>query len=250
MKSTLRMVVLSALALLVCMPAAFAQTPEVSPLTVTEPLDVGGTILQPGTYSIRVMPSFADRNKVQVTSPDLKTVYATVLTVPHYLEPNEQMPNTMFVFYPGMEGRPRALRTWFARFPDASQGGHDIVYEESRAKLLARANKSRVVSYSDTTDVASINDKTELHVITPEEQVETYTYTPPPAPQVAETRTETRTETPAPIETRTEETTTPTAMTSGATEMPQTAGETPLFALLGLAALGGAVVFRVARMNG
>ena len=162
------------------------------------------------------------------------------MSVPHYLEPNEQMPNTMFVFFPGTEGQPRALRTWFARFPDASQGGHDIVYEESRAKQLARANKSRVVSYSDTTDVAAINDKTELHVITPEEQVETYTYVPPPAPRV---------ETPAPIETRTEETT-PTAMTSGATEMPQTAGETPLLALLGLAALGGAVVFRVARMNG
>ena len=230
MRSTSQLLAVGALALLISVPA-FAQTPESSILPVTEPLDVGGTILQPGTYAIRVLPSFTGRNKVQVTSPDLQTVYATVLTVPHPLEPNEEVPNTTFVYYPAEAGAPRALRTWFAPNPTASQGGHDIVYEESRAKQLARLAKDRVVSYRDVTDVAQLDD-TELRIVMPDERIETYTYVAPvtPAPmtsattvQVAEAR---------PIETR-------------RIQMPATASSTPLIALLGLLALGVAVAIRV-----
>src|SRR5688500_15341616 len=127
MKKMLRLMVVSAFALLIAIPAAFAQTtPEASILPVTEPLDVGGTILQPGTYTIRVMPSFADRNKIQITSQDGQTLFATVLTVPHELEPGEVVPDTTFVYYPAGEGLPRALRTWFASDPPGRHG-HDIV---------------------------------------------------------------------------------------------------------------------------
>jgi putative cell wall-binding protein len=227
MKSTLRLLVMSALALLISIPATYAQTPETSTLPVTEPLDVGGTILQPGTYAIRVLPSRADRNKVQVTSPDFKTVYATVLTVPHALAPNEEMPNTMFVYYPAGEGSVRALRTWFAPNPEASLGGHDIVYSATRAQQLARLTNTRVVTYQDTVTTADL-DTADLTVVTPEATVEEYTYVSPttPAPMISsETRTETTTE----------------------TEMPNTASRIPLIALLGLASLAGAFAFRIAR---
>lgn len=221
MKSVSRLMIVGALALLISIPAAFAQTPEASVLPVTEPLDVGGTTLQPGTYTIRVLPSFADRNKVQITSTDRKTVFATVLTVPHQLEPNEEIPNTTFVFYPAGEGAPRALRTWFAPNPDVSEGGHDIVYEESRAKQLARLAASPVVSYRGETTLAGL-DTTELHVVTPQATIETYTYTPPAAPMTSATETP---------------------------EMPSTASSVPLIALLGLLSVGGAVAFRVARLE-
>jgi hypothetical protein len=241
MKSTLRIAVLSALALLISAPAAFAQTPEASVLPVSEPLDVGGTILQPGTYTIRVMPSLADRNKVQITSPDLKTVYATVLTVPHALLPSEEPANTVFVYYPAGEGQPAALRTWFAPDPEASGGGHDIVYDQSRAQQLARLANSRVVAYPTETVVADL-DTAPLQVVTPEAKIEVYT---PPAPvAVAETRTE---PTPAPMissETRTETT---QIAEANEPEMPQTAGKVPFIALFGLLSLGGAVAFRLAR---
>ena len=224
MRSTLHLMAVGALALLISVPA-FAQTPESSILPVTEPLDVGGTILQPGTYTIRVLPSFAGRNKVQVTSPDLQTVYATVLTVPHPLEPNEEVPNTTFVYYPAEGGAPRALRTWFAPNPTASQGGHDIVYEESRAKQLARLANERVVSYRNVTDVAQLDD-TELHFVMPDETIETYTYVAPPPPPMTSATTVQVAET-TPI------------------RMPATASRTPLVALLGLLALGVAVAIRI-----
>lgn len=224
MKHMMRLMLVSAFALLIAAPAAFAQTPEASILPVTEPLDVGGTILQPGTYTIRVMPSFSDRNKVQILDQAGETVITTVLTVPHPLEPNEEVPNTTFVYYPAGEGQPRALRTWFAQFPDASQGGHDIVYEESRAKQLARIANSNVVYYPEDIVVTEI-EKPELHIITPAAEVETYTYIAPTTPVIIDT--------PAPMVSSTE-----------SLEMPATASNVPLTALLGLIALGGAAILR------
>lgn len=216
MKSTLRFIVVSAFALLISV-AAFAQSPEVSILPVTEPLDAGGTILQPGDYTIKLIRSPSDRNKIQITSTDGATIYATLLTVPHYLEPGEEVPNTKFVFYPAEAGLPRALRTWFASSPSTSLGGHDIVYAETRAQQLARLSNAKVVSYEDTVTVADL-DTTELHVVTPDAKVEKYTY---PAPMISSE--------PEPM------------------EMPQTASKLPLLALLGFVALAGAVAVRMAR---
>lgn len=227
MKKTLRLMAVSAFALLIS-TAAFAQTPEASVLPITEPTDVGGTILQPGTYTIRVLPSFVDRNKVQITSQDGQTVYATVLTVPHPFEPGETTPNTMFVYFPAGNGQPRALRTWFAQFPEASQGGHDIVYEESRAKELARLADSRVVAYKDDIAVAEL-ETTPLEVVTPQATIETYTV---PTPVVVET-------TPAMTSNVTE--------TREEAEMPATASNLPLMALLGLLSIAGALAFRMVR---
>ena len=52
MRNKMKLLVVGAFALLIAVPG-LAQTPEASILPVTEPLDVGGTILQPGTYLIR-----------------------------------------------------------------------------------------------------------------------------------------------------------------------------------------------------
>ena len=221
-----------AFALLVSLPV-LAQTPEVSTFPVNEPTLVGDVVLQPGTYAIKVVRSFQDRNKIQVTSMDGKTLYATVLTIPHPLEPNEEVPNAMYVFYPSANGEPRALRTWFAQFPEASQGGHDILYEQSRAKQLARRANSNVIAYPDTVEVTAIETMPELAIVTPQETVETYTYTPPAPVVVAETRTT--------MVSSTE------AQESEPVEMPATASNLPLIALAGLAALAGAAALRFIR---
>ena len=263
MKHALKLLAISAIALLISSPAALAQSPEVSTLTVSEPTEVSGTILQPGTYLVRVVSPQADRNKVQITSLDRETIYATVLTVPHQLEPNEEIPNTTFVFFPAGEGKPRALRTWFSTNPVT--GGHDFVYDEGRAKQLARLAKEPVIAYRSEETVAEYN------VVTPEATVEPYVFSEPePAPvatTVETTRVDTTTEitTPAPVtapiavETTTETTTelttpepAPTPMASSAPEdtapeMPQTASRIPLLALLGVVSLAAAVVIRFAR---
>ena len=235
MKNPLKAMAIAALALMIAVPAAFAQnTPEASILPVTEPLDVGGTILQPGTYTIRVLPSLTDRNKIQITSQDGSQIFATVLTVPHQLEPGEEVPNTTFVYYPAGDGMPRALRTWFASDPPGRHG-HDIVYEEDRAKVLARLANSRVVYYPSDTEVTAL-DTSSLNVITPDANVETYTYIAPTTPIETQTVTTIETETPSTM-----------ASQSTRVEMPATASNLPLVALLGLLSLCGAIAIRIAR---
>lgn len=195
---------------------AEAQIPEYSAFNLNEPTYVGDTLLQPGQYLIRVLPGFTNRNRVQVTSLDRQTIYTTVLTVPHALGPNEEMPNTMFIYYPAFEGQPRALRTWFAPDP-VSGGGHDIVYDESRAKMLARAAQAPVVTYRGEVDTTA-QVEPDYYVVSPDARVETYVV-PERRVVVVEER--------------------PTR-----TALPQTAGSIPLFALLGLLSVAGALVFR------
>ncbi|MFN2239871.1 MAG: hypothetical protein ABR524_10810 [Thermoanaerobaculia bacterium] len=191
-------------------PPAQAQIPEYSAFNLNEATYVGKTLLQPGQYLIRVLPGFTNRNRVQVTSLDKQTIHTTVLTVPHAMGPNEEMPNTMFVYYPAFEGQPQALRTWYASDP-VSGGGHDIVYDETRAAMLARAAKAPVVIYRGEVD-ATAQTEPDYYVFTPDARIETYVA---PAPRPA-TRT----------------------------ELPRTAGTTPLLALLGLLSVAGALVFR------
>jgi hypothetical protein len=238
LKHSLKLFAVALFALLVAAPALVADmpiTPEVSWFPVTEPTDVGGKVLQPGTYVIKVIQAADSRNKIQIWSQDQKKLYATVLSIPHELKPNETMPSTMFVFYEPTANHPRALRTWFAKNPPGDYG-HDIVYPEGRAKQIAVASNSRVVSYPETTVENDIATST-LSVQTPQSTVETYT-PPAPAPVAESTTVETTPATPMISSSNTTETT---------TEMPQTAGSNPTLALLGLVAIAGAVAIRFAR---
>jgi hypothetical protein len=231
LKHTLKLAAVALFALLVAAPALVAQmpiTPEVSWFPVTEPTDVGGKILQPGTYVIKVIQAADSRNKIQVWSQDQQKLYATVLTIPHELKPNETMPSTMFVFYEATADHPRALRTWFAANPPGDHG-HDVVYPEGRAKQIAVASKLPVVSYPETVAENEIATAP-LTVQTPQATVEPYT---PPAPLVTET---------TPMVSSSD-----TNTTENKTEMPQTAGSNPTLALLGLAAIAGAVAIRFGR---
>ena len=276
MRNALKLMAVSAIVLMISAPAAFAQSQEVSTLSLTEPTDVGGTILQPGTYLIRVVSPLADRNKVQITSVDRDKVFATLLTVPHQLEPNEEVPNSTFIYFPAETNRPRVLRTWFSTNPVT--GGHDFVYDESRARQLARLSKEPVVAYRSEPTVAEYN------VVTPDETIEAYEWPSTTTTQTTEVTTSTpvtttvTTQAPVMETTTTTVNTTPmnttvdttaslntssssttestmdTTMASSSSttednevEMPQTASRTPLLALLGIMSLVAAVAIRMAR---
>jgi predicted S18 family serine protease len=238
-----RMLKLLAITALVALPA-LAQTQEVSTLTVDQPLQVGPKVLQPGIYQVRLLPTFAERTKVQFTSVDGQKIYASVLTVPHPLSPKKEESHATFVYYADAAGAPVALRTWYPA-PASALGGHDIVYEEGKAKQLAALSKTNVVYYTDTTESADLNT-TPLSVITPEQTVEVYT---PPAPMTSsttETTTTTTTEsTPAPAPTT--EAAPVQVADNTPMPMPRTASDLPLVALLGLGAIGGAIALRASR---
>lgn len=218
-KSLSRFAAVMLLACVVSAPAVLAQTPENAMFEVTEPTTVGDVVLQPGQYMIRVVSGLANRNRVQITDVNKTTVYTTVLTVPHALEPNETVPETRLVFYPAFSGQPRALRTWFPQGAPREEG-HDIVYDEERAKLFARASSAPVVTYRGTlaeTDTTA----PDLLIVTPDARIEPYV-----APRVTMTRVEEK-----PVQT-------------ARAELPRTAGNGASIALLGALAIAGAVAFR------
>jgi hypothetical protein len=204
-------------------PAAVAVTPEASNLSVTAPLDVGGTVLQPGDYVIHVLPGPSNRNLLRVTNKDGSEVFATVLAIPHALGAAQNPGDTSFVYYPAVAEGPRALRTWFA--PDAtSGGGHDIVYPRARAMELAAASSEPVVAYAGETAPSELQTA-ELIVVTPDQEVDEYVA---PAPALE----------PEPE---------PVAVAS-MPEMPQTAGRVPLAGMIGLLLLGTAFAIRGFRL--
>ena len=197
---------------------ANAQNPtNASELLVTEPLDVGGTILQPGSYRFEVVRLQENRNMLQVRSVDRMTLYTTLLSVPHARVAGEAKPEAEFVYFPATPGSPRVLRTWFEQ--DRSSG-HDIVYPKAHALELASTLKQPIIAMPTETKEAEYVSAP-LVVVTPEKAEKPYMVVrkaEPPVTQVAEIRPE--------------------------KQLPPTASHVPLYALLGALAVGGALGLR------
>jgi hypothetical protein len=198
-------------------PNAMAQIAETSFLRVTEPLDVGGTVLDPGTYVIRVLPGYTNRNLLQITNEDRSKIFATVLSIPHAYPVGVGESNTEYVLYPAIAGTTRALRTWYA-VNSTSKGGHDIVYPESRAMELAPVVQEPVYAYKGESK-PEVLVTAPLVIVTPKKEVVAYVE-PKPAPK-------------------------PELVAKN--ELPDTASRLPLVAAIGLALIGVAVVIRVVR---
>lgn len=195
---------------------AFAQSePQQSTITLTEPMEVGTVTLQPGTYLIKVVLIDSNRDMLRVTNTDQTKVFATVLSRPHPILENEVMPESRFVVWTTAAGQPRALRTWFARDRET---GHDIVYPKARALELAAATRESVIAIPDA--VAESEYRTApLLTVNPDRTVKPYEATRAPAPAAV-------------------------AQARPARELPATASDVPLFAMLGLLSLGGALGLR------
>ncbi len=201
--------------------AALAQTgaaqieKEKSIFTISEPTEIGRQLVPPGRYMIRVVPLSYNRNLVQVTSEDGTKVFATALATPHPKKLDDQTPNSRFTYYPTAEGKPKALRTWFA---PSTPFGQDIVYPKRRAAELAAEVHENVVAIPEET--AETEYKTVPYTTVTREGTEVAYSAPAPAPAV-------------PV--------------AEAKALPRTASRLPLTALLGAAALGAGFAVRRAR---
>lgn len=194
---------------------ATAQSSEFSIMTITEPLDVGGTVLQPGAYRIKVVPLQTNRNMLQVKSVDRSELYLTVLSINH---PRlEGRTETEYVYYPAAPGLPKALRTWYPA--EVGSGGHDIVYPGDRAAELAARVKEPVPAYKLAGPVTEDQLKTVEVAPVRWNEAPTVVNVPAPAP-------------PPPVKTAEK-------------KLPNTASSLPLLAGLGFLALGGAASLRL-----
>jgi len=128
------------LASLVFVPGAMAdQWNKKTYITVGEPIQVPGKVLQPGRYVMRLMESPANRHIVQIFNEREDQLQTTVLAIPNYrLQPTGQ---TEFQWWETPAGQPKALRAWF--YP-GDNFGQEFAYPKTEAMAIAASTNTQV----------------------------------------------------------------------------------------------------------
>lgn len=182
-------------------------------ITFSQAVEVPGKILPAGTYTFRLLDSPSDRHIVQIFNADGTKLITTILAINDYrLQPTG---DTVMKFNERPGDSPEALRAWF--YP-GDNFGQEFVYPRARAIQLAQVEKIAVPAVAlETLDDDAIKTAP-IVAVTPEQkevEVVTVIQTTPPVAAV---------ETPAPA---------PVASVAETEELPHTASNLPLIALLG-----------------
>jgi LPXTG-motif cell wall-anchored protein len=186
-------------------------------MTLTEPAEIPGTVLQPGTYVVKVMDYRDEKEIVQFSSEDEKTVFATVLAIRDRRVRTDDG-QTGFVYFQRLEGSPIALKSWYY---GGDEWGEVFVYPRSKAVVIAQATHEPVVA-----------TPVESH---PTLQAEVTVIKPEPAPKPA-------------LEPVAVDAKTPVAVAEKKpVALPRTGSSLPLFGLIGLGAFGAAAAIHFAR---
>jgi hypothetical protein len=224
-------------------------------LTVNEPIQVPGKVLEPGKYVMKLMDSPSNRHIVQVFNEDESQLLTTVLALPNYrLQPTGE---TKFTFWETVSGEPKPLRSWF--YP-GDNFGQEFAYPKDKATMIAKsAGESVPTTYSTSeSDLASakvgaideqgVEGELDRETYTPP-QTQTQAQTTPPEPQTQpepaqqETTTAQATpqEEPLPARTPVNEA---DRMAQEPQSLPETASPLPLIGLAGLLSIGAGLAVR------
>jgi hypothetical protein len=138
----MKMMLLAGLGVLALSPAARAdEWNQKTIVTFSDPVEVPGQVLPAGTYVFKLANSNANRNIVQVFNQEENHVFGTFLAIPDYrLRPSDK---TIIRFAERPAGQPEAIKAWF--YPGKNHG-HEFVYPKSEALALAKANSTPVPS--------------------------------------------------------------------------------------------------------
>jgi LPXTG-motif cell wall-anchored protein len=196
-------------------------------MTFSQPVEIPGQILPAGTYTFKLLDSPSDRHIVQIFNADGTQLVTTILAINNYrLKPTG---DTVVKFAERSGDNPEALKAWF--YP-GDNFGQEFVYPRQRALELAGTVKEPVLALqTDTSDLRVAP----IVAVTPEQKevpateavemtapAEHVTVAPAAAPETA----------PLPaVKTETE-------------ELPQTASNLSLIALLGMASIGVAFLLK------
>ncbi|HET8547146.1 MAG TPA: hypothetical protein VFL57_04040 [Bryobacteraceae bacterium] len=225
-------------------------------LTVNEPIQVPGKVLQPGKYVMKLLDSPSNRHIVQIFNEREDQLQTTVLAIPNYrLQPTG---NTEFQWWEVPAGQPRAMRAWF--YP-GDNFGQEFAYPKTAAVQIAAVNQANVpTTYAETEAELSTARVGTVDRAGTEMELDRQTYSRPSDAQaaaptqqdnamVAQSRA-----TPQPADTSAEmsraqsaevQRTTPTGADTGAHHrLPDTASPFPLFGLAGFASLGASLAVR------
>lgn len=193
-------------------------------VTFSAPVELPGIVLPAGTYVFKLLDSVSNRHIVQVFNENETKLYTTILAIPNYrLEPTGE---TVMHFAERPKGTPTALRGWF--YP-GDNFGQEFVYPKTRAVNLAAEVKAPVLAAPVTPET-----KPEELVQAPVETVAPPEEAPAPPPVIEKPAPAVEAE-PLPV---------PAPAPAPAPELPKTASELPLVALLGVTSLTLALLLK------
>jgi len=181
-----------------------------------------------------------DRHTVYIKNERENHTYATIFAVPNYKV--RRTGKTVITFWETPAGQPKALRAWF--YP-GDNFGQEFLYPKTRVTQINQVASQQVPEAPADVQPAPEPEPTVAEV------------TPPPAPEEVAAAPAPE-PAPAPVEVAAapapEPAPAPVAIadaTPAPAELPQTASDTPLFALfgLGLIALAAGVRVFTRRMN-
>jgi hypothetical protein len=197
------LLLLGGIVLLGVMAAEASTLDKATKVTFSQPVEVPGMVLPAGTYTFTILYTGGSRNVVQIFNEDRTKLITTILAIHNYrLEPTGE---TVIEFAERTADRPQALKAWF--YPGYSSGV-EFVYPEQKAMEIAEASNEVVPAETEVATTTEEMKSVPLVAVTPEQKTE-------PIEQAIETQ--------APAEQK-----------EVAEELPKTASEMPLIALLGI----------------
>jgi hypothetical protein len=206
----------------------FAQTSQAQTwdkktrVTVEKPWSLpGNTVLQPGTYVMRLYDSPTNRQMVEVWNADETKLEARVIGIPAYrLAPSN---DTVLNFYERRTEGPAALQQWFhpgdlagVEFPTPKSAAADLAYvtvpqPAPAAPAVAEVAPPAPPAVTEPAPAPQPEAQPQPEP-QPEQPPQIAENNPPPAPQQQ--------------------------------ELPRTASDAPIVGLIGLLSLGGAALLR------
>ena len=241
----------SCLGLMTIVPSAMAdQWNKRTILTVGEPIQVPGKVLQPGKYVMKLMDSPSNRHIVQIFNEDESQLQTTVLAIPNYrLQPTGK---TEFQWWETPAGQPRAMRAWF--YP-GDNFGQEFAYPKNEAVAIAASTNQNVpTTYAQTEAELATARVGTVDKAGTEMELDRQTYSRADENannQVAQTQVTPQPQQDMAAERQTQRTeiaqATPPAeheMTTRARTLPRTASPLPMFGIAGFLALGAGMALR------
>lgn len=242
MNSFKSVAIVSCLGLATLMPNALAdQWNKKTILTINEPIQVPGKVLQPGKYVMKLMDSPSNRHIVQIFNEREDQLQTTILAIPNYrLQPTG---STEFQWWETPAGQPKAMRAWF--YP-GDNFGQEFAYPKTMSVELAKTNTAPVPTTYSTGDqdlasarVGTVDQSGKEADLGDQYKQQTAAVTPAPEPQPQPVETA-QNNTPAPAQDQT------VVSDQGARTrtLPRTASAFPLIAMMGFLALGASIALR------
>lgn len=195
-------------------------------ITFSAPVELPTKTLPAGTYLFRLSDSKNDRHIVQVFDEDGEELVTTLFAMPTHRA--ERSDETVITFRETAANMPPPIRFWY--YPSDLMG-QEFAYPRERALEIAQATGESVLAI-DGDRIVRV-EPTPIPAPTPT-PIPTPTEPPPVTPPITTVE-------PTPVPE------TEPMGTSG--RLPQTASELPLVGLIGLLALGGALLLRAFRRS-